>query len=53
MTPLEQTLLYLTSIVILLGTLTVFVVQFVRGRRRGGPGGGGPGGDGRGYRGDR
>lgn len=52
MTPLEQTLLYLTSIVILLGTLTVFVVQFVRGRRRG-SGDGGPGGDGRGDRGDR
>lgn len=32
----EQVLLYLTSIVILLGTLTVFIVQFVRGRRRGG-----------------
>ena len=47
MTPLEQTLLYLTSIVILLGTLTVFVVQFVRGRRgRGGPGGDGSGPDG-------
>jgi len=43
---LEQTLLYLTSIVILLGTLTVFIVQFVRGRRgRGGPGdGSGPDG---------
>ena len=53
MTPREQTLLYLTSIVILLGTLTAFVVQFVRGRRRGGPGDGGPGGDGRGDRGDR
>lgn len=33
MNPLEQTLLYLTSIVIILGTLTVFVVQFVRRRR--------------------
>ncbi|WP_454114524.1 hypothetical protein [Microbacterium lacticum] len=53
MTSLEQTLLSLTSIVILLGTLTVFIVQFVRGRRRGGPGDGGPGGDGRGDRGDR
>lgn len=47
MTSLEQTLLYLTSIVILLGTLTVFIVQFVRGRRgRGGPGGDGSGPDG-------
>ena len=47
MTPVEQTLLYLTSIVILLGTLTVFIVQFVRGRRgRGGPGGDGSGPDG-------
>ncbi|WP_454117504.1 hypothetical protein [Microbacterium lacticum] len=47
MTPLEQTLLYLTSIVILLGTLTAFIVQFVRGRRgRGGPGGDGSGPDG-------
>lgn len=36
MSPLEQNLLYLTSIVILLGTLTVFVVQYVRSRRRGG-----------------
>lgn len=36
MSPLEQNLLYLTSIVILLGTLTVFVVQLVRSRRRGG-----------------
>ncbi|WP_448236099.1 hypothetical protein [Microbacterium paulum] len=39
MNPVEQTLLYLTSIVILLGTLTAFVVQFVRGRRRGSGGG--------------
>ena len=39
MNPVEQTLLYLTSIVILLGTLTVFVVQLVRGRRRGSGGG--------------
>lgn len=47
MTSLEQTLLYLTSIVILLGTLTVFIVQFVRGRRgRGGPGRDGSGPDG-------
>jgi len=37
--PLEQNLLYLTTIVILLGTLTVFVVQYVRSRRRGGDGG--------------
>ena len=45
--PGEQTALYLTSIVILLGTLTTFVVQYVRSRRRGGgsdgPGSGGPG----------
>ena len=39
MNPVEQTLLYLTSIVILLGTLTVFVVRFVSGRRRGSGGG--------------
>ena len=39
MNPVEQTLLYLTSIVILLGTLTVFFVQFMRGRRRGSGGG--------------
>lgn len=39
MSPLEQNLLYLTTIVILLGTLTVFVVQYVRSRRRGGDGG--------------
>jgi multisubunit Na+/H+ antiporter MnhC subunit len=31
---LEQNLLYLTTIVILLGTLTVFVVQYLRSRRR-------------------
>ena len=30
----EQTALYLTSIVILLGTLTTFIVQYVRSRRR-------------------
>lgn len=36
MSDVEQTLLYLTSIVIIVGTLTVFVVQFVRGRARGG-----------------
>ncbi len=33
MTPLAQNLLYLTSIVILLGTLVVFVMQYVRSRR--------------------
>lgn len=32
----EQTLLFLTTIVILVGTLTVFVVQYVRGRGHGG-----------------
>ncbi|MBT8798118.1 hypothetical protein [Microbacterium flavum] len=37
----EQTALYVTSIIILLGTLTAFVVQYVRSRRRGG-GGRGP-----------
>lgn len=35
MNPVEQTLLYATSIVILLGTLTVFLVQYLRGRRKG------------------
>lgn len=46
----EQTALYLTSIVILLGTLTTFIVQYVRSRRRGG-GSGGPDSDGSGGRG--
>lgn len=41
MNPVEQTLLYLASIVVLAGTLTVFVVQYFRGRRRGGSGGAG------------
>ena len=46
----EQTALYLTSIVILLGTHTTFIVQYVRSRRRGGgsDGSGGPGSDGSG-----
>ncbi|GLJ94100.1 hypothetical protein JOE64_000328 [Microbacterium dextranolyticum] len=34
MNPTEQTLLLATSALILAGTLVVFVVQFVRGRRR-------------------
>lgn len=33
-TEFEQTLLYITSGVILLGTLTVFIVQWMRGRGR-------------------
>lgn len=48
----EQTALYLTSIVILLGTLTTFIVQYARSRRRGGEsdGSGGPDSDGSGGR---
>ena len=41
----EQTALYLTSIVILLGTLTTFIVQYVRSRRRGGGSDGSGGSD--------
>lgn len=36
MNEVEQTLLLVTSAVILLGTLTVFIVQYVRGRGRDG-----------------
>lgn len=52
--PGEQIALYVTSIVILLGTLTTFIVQFMRSRRRRGPGGpGGSGGPGDAGGGDR
>lgn len=34
MNAVEQNALYITSIIILLGTLTTFIVQFVRMRRR-------------------
>lgn len=33
-TAFEQTLLYVSTILILVGTLTVFIVQWVRGRGR-------------------
>lgn len=35
MNPAEQTLLLVTSAVMIAGTLTVFVVQYFRGRRKG------------------
>lgn len=34
MNPLEQGLLYGVTVIVLLGTLIAFVVQYLRGRRR-------------------